>query len=146
MKDIELSEHFKLSEFLVTDHKELEEENYNKALEIKDKLLKLAEFAESVRSVLGCPMVITSGFRCEKLNKAVGGSPTSVHQYGEAIDFIPMKMSAWEAFARIIISGISYQQCILEKRGNGYLIHISNNGYRRQKLYSPCAGKFESIL
>ena len=32
------------------------------------------------------PIIITSGFRCEKLNKAVGGVPNSWHTKGNAAD------------------------------------------------------------
>lgn len=140
---MKLTEHFTKEELTRTDIKEFKELNIS--LAPKDKLLKLAEFAEKVRSILNCPMTITSGYRCEKLNKAVGGSPTSQHFYCEAIDFIPMKMSAFEAFARIIISNIEYGQCILEHRGQGYIIHISI-GSKRQKMYSAEVGKYTNVI
>ena len=41
---------------------------------------------EPLRVHYGRPIIITSGFRCEKLNKAVGGSPTSQHVLGQAAD------------------------------------------------------------
>ncbi len=145
MKDFKLSTHFKFSELVTTDDKELKELNAEEGYKIKDKLVKLAEFAESVRNVLNCPMIITSGFRCEKLNAKVGGSPTSQHRFAEAIDFIPKTMSAFEAFTKIMISGIAYKQIILEKRGQGHLIHISM-GFKRQKLYSSKGGRYDSIL
>lgn len=146
MKDFNLSPHFKFSEFVITDDKEFKAKNqeiaYNEYLK---ELTKLAEFAEKIREILCCPMIITSAFRCEKLNAKVGGSPTSQHRFAEAIDFIPKTMSAFEAFTKIIISGISYGQIILEKRGQGHLIHISL-GSKRQKLYSPKGGKYDSIF
>ena len=145
MKDFKLSPHFKFSELVTTDDKDFKELNAEEGYKIKDKLLKLAEFAESVRAVLGCPLTVTSGFRCEKLNNKLGGSPTSQHRFAEAIDIIPMKMSAFEAFTKIAISGIAYGQMILEKRGQGHLIHISM-GFKRQKMYSPKGGKYENIL
>jgi len=145
MKDEKLSPHFKLSELVVTDEKDLKQLNLEEGLKVKDKLIKLAEFAESVRAVLGCPLTVTSAFRCLKLNNRIGGSAMSQHLFAEAIDIIPMKMSAFEAFTKITISGIAYGQIILEKRGNGHLIHISM-GFKRQKLYSPKAGKYEPIL
>lgn len=33
-------------------------------------------------------VVITSGYRCEKRNKEVGGVPGSLHTEGQAVDFI----------------------------------------------------------
>ena len=142
---MKLTPHFTLEELTRTDEKDLKQLNLEEGLKVKDKLVKLAEFAESVRTVLGCPLTVTSGFRCEKLNKRIGGSAMSQHLFGEAIDIIPMKMSAFEAFTKIIISGISYGQIILEKRGYGHLIHISM-GFKRQKMYSPAGAKYENIL
>lgn len=142
---MKLTPHFTLEELTRTDEKDLKQLNLEEGLKIKDKLIKLAEFAESVRGVLGCPLTVTSGFRCLKLNNRIGGSAMSQHLFGEAIDIIPMKMSAFEAFSKIIISGIAYGQIILEKRKISHLIHISM-GYKRQKLYSTSANKYESIL
>lgn len=145
MKDFKLSPHFKFSELVTTDDKELKQLNYDEGYKIKDKLVKLADFAESVRNVLGCPLIVTSAFRCLKLNTKIGGSAMSQHLFAEAIDIIPKTMSAFEAFSKIMISGIAYGQMILEKRGNGHLIHISM-GFKRQKMYSPKGGKYENIL
>jgi uncharacterized protein YcbK (DUF882 family) len=39
-----------------------------------------------VRKELNKPMVINSGYRCEKHNKEVGGSPNSAHLKGRAVD------------------------------------------------------------
>lgn len=144
-KDEKLSPHFKLSELVVTDEQDLKQLNFEEGFKIKDKLVRLAEFAESVRAVLGCPMIITSGFRCEALNAKIGGAIMSQHRFAEAIDFIPKKMSAFEAFSRIMISGITYGQLILEKRGQGHVLHIGM-GFKRQKMYSPSLGKNENIL
>jgi hypothetical protein len=41
---------------------------------------------EPLREWWGKPLTISSFFRCEKLNKKIGGSPTSQHVKGEAID------------------------------------------------------------
>lgn len=145
MKDYKLSNHFKFSELTTTDDKELKETNKEIAEKnYKQELKQLAEFAETVRKIIGCPMIITSGFRCERLNNKLGGSPTSKHRFCEAIDFIPKSISALEAFTKILISGLVYHECILEKRGNGHLIHIAI-GTKKKKLYSPKAGEYYGI-
>jgi len=41
---------------------------------------------DKVREWLKNPLGITSFFRCEKLNSLIGGSDTSQHRFGEAID------------------------------------------------------------
>lgn len=145
MKDEKLSPHFTFSELVVTDYKDLQEKNKDKALEYRPQIQKLADFAEQIRAILDCPMIITSGYRCEELNNYIGGSPTSKHIYCEAIDFIPKSMDAYQAFARIIISNIEYHEIILEKRGLGHIIHIAM-GYKRKKLYSPKQGAYNNVL
>ena len=48
-------------------------------------------FYQPVREILGVPIIITSGYRSPALNKAVGGSATSAHMSGFAIDFTAPK-------------------------------------------------------
>lgn len=144
MKD-KLTKHFSFSELTHTDVKELQEENTNQARHYLSKIKELAEFAEQVREIIGCPMIVTSAFRCEKLNAKLGGSPTSQHRFAEAIDFIPKDMSAFSAFTKIIISNIEYGQLIIEKRGLGYILHIST-GSKRQKLFSERQGEYKHVL
>ena len=45
------------------------------------------DFADIIRDYYKKPLIISSGYRCPKVNKAVGGSDKSQHQYGNAIDF-----------------------------------------------------------
>ena len=44
------------------------------------------EVFEPLRSYVGGPIKINSFFRCEELNKAIGGSSKSQHCQGQAID------------------------------------------------------------
>ena len=41
---------------------------------------------DKVREAMGVPLYVSSFFRCPELNKAIGGSKTSQHCLGEAID------------------------------------------------------------
>ena len=68
--------HFKMSEF---DCK-----CCGKADMDMDFLRKL----DIARETAGIPFIITSGYRCEKHNRAVGGSPTSTHPEGIAADIL----------------------------------------------------------
>ena len=55
--------------------------------EQKEKLKRLAvEILQPIRDKYGKPIVVTSGFRCEKLNRAIGGAKSSQHCKGEAAD------------------------------------------------------------
>lgn len=54
----------------------------------RKNLQLVAEVMETVRTILGDhPILISSGYRCPPLNKAVGGSKGSAHMAGLAVDF-----------------------------------------------------------
>lgn len=144
MNDMQLTKHFTLRELTTTDIEELKEKNYEEGRLKLYELCKVAVLLEAVRLLLNSPMTITSGYRCGEVNNAIKGSKTSQHLRAEAADFIPLKLSAQEAFDMIRKSDIKYGQLILEKRGNGHLIHISI-GTKRQNLYSPAQGVYNAI-
>lgn len=55
--------------------------------EEKEKLRQLAEdILQPIRDAWKSPIVVTSGYRSEEVNKAVGGVKTSQHRLGEAAD------------------------------------------------------------
>lgn len=90
--NIQLSEHFKLSEFLHTNvtgglqsNIEYLEENWALLL---FNLHKLCAVLEQIRSFDEKPLVISSGFRSPFVNDKVAGSPNSRHKFGLAADFI----------------------------------------------------------
>ncbi len=55
--------------------------------EICERLRRLIErLLDPIRTAWGSPITVNSGYRCPKLNTAVGGAPTSQHMKGEAAD------------------------------------------------------------
>jgi uncharacterized protein YcbK (DUF882 family) len=84
-ENIQLTPHFLLSEIAGTTTK-YKEENLAAAKKIMGRMYQLAGFAERIREIVGRPLIINSGYRCVKLNNAVGGSLTSQHLYAEALD------------------------------------------------------------
>ena len=63
------------------------EEQYSPPKEIIDNLTKLCkEVLQPIRDGLELPLRVTSGYRCEKLNKEIGGSSRSQHVKGQAAD------------------------------------------------------------
>lgn len=84
---------------------------------------------DPMRAAYGKPIKVTSGFRCPELNKAVGGSPTSVHPLGYAADV--QGSGDFEAFKAFVVSwfktsGIKFDQLLLEsnKATGAKWIHI----------------------
>lgn len=84
----QLSENFALAEFTASDiaaRKGIDNAAPDWAL---PRLRKVALQMERVRALLGGkPIVISSGYRCPLLNTVVGGSPSSAHCDGWALDF-----------------------------------------------------------
>ncbi len=56
--------------------------------DVQTQLQFTAAGLERIQAILGFDLKILSGYRCEALNAAVGGSKNSQHIKGEAIDFI----------------------------------------------------------
>lgn len=71
---------------------------------------------DPVREKLGKPIVVTSGYRPPKLNKAVGGSKTSNHLYGCAADIHTGNNSTdnIKIVYAILELGIDYDEVIVE--------------------------------
>ena len=73
----------------------------------KANLKKLAiEILQPIRDAWGSSIVVTSGFRAVKVNKAVGGSPTSQHCSGSATDLkvggVAQNKKLFELITRLI--------------------------------------------
>jgi uncharacterized protein YcbK (DUF882 family) len=70
----QLSEHFNLSEF---------ECSCCKTVKLDGRIVSLLQ---KIRERVNSPLHINSGYRCPKHNKDIGGSPTSQHMDGLAVD------------------------------------------------------------
>lgn len=76
----------------------LVELNREEALPFIESGKKLSFLCEKIRLFLGVPLKETSGFRGVALSNAGGFSLRSAHTKFEALDVVPMGMSAKEAF------------------------------------------------
>lgn len=84
---MKLSEHFSLAEFTRSDTAFSHGwKNEPSPAEIEWMRYLCVSVLEPLRAELGRPIIVTSGFRCAKLNKAVGGVSASQHMYGQAAD------------------------------------------------------------
>lgn len=110
--------------------------------QIKAELTKLCtELLQPIRDKYGKPIIVSSGYRSEALNKAVGGSKTSQHRFGQAADIKASdgnQRALWDVIKSMIDNGEIKQfgQLIWEK-GNlasPQWIHIST-GTKNQILY-----------
>lgn len=90
---------------------------------------------DPLREKYGSPIKVNSGYRCEKLNKAVGGSPTSQHRYGLAADITTgSKLGNKKLFILAQQMNLPFDQLIDEKTYSWIHISFSKNP-RKQVLH-----------
>ena len=80
---------------------------------------------EKAREHFGIPIVVSSFFRCQMLNKAVGGVSDSQHCFGSALDMI--LGTNWELFD-YIRENLDFDQLIVEgidENNNMAWVHCS---------------------
>lgn len=98
----------------------------------------LTEFTENVldplREAWGSPIEVNSGYRCDELNKKIGGSKTSSHRFGFAVDLKPVNGLIDEFFEFVkkyfMENEILFDQIIDEYSGKSHWVHI---GYKNSK-------------
>lgn len=128
--------YFSLSEFLNSaTAKRLGIDN-TPTFEVVDNLNKLADYLDVIREKVGKPILISSGFRCPVLNKAVGGVSNSQHQKGLAADLICADM---ESLEKVLRETGGFDQLIKEHRkgSKSFWYHVSvspRNGKPRQQI------------
>lgn len=84
---MKLSEHLDLSEVIRSESAKRNGVSNNPTPEHIENFKLLAEKVfEPIRNNFRCPIHISSGYRSKELNACIGGSATSQHCSGEAID------------------------------------------------------------
>lgn len=130
-RNLKLSPHFTLGEMTVSQAASRRGLDNTPGPAVIEALKALCvNLLEPIRVHYGRPVVVTSGYRSPRVNKAVGGSPTSQHCLGEAADFTVPGVSNL-AVARWIRDTLEYDQLIYEF-GEGGWIHASWRASRRR--------------
>ena len=82
---------------------------------------------EPLRVAMGEPIKIGSGFRCQALNKAVGGVYNSQHMKGQAADLcIDGDIQKGRKWFNYIKNHLPFDQLIWEHNSKGtYWVHVS---------------------
>lgn len=112
-------------------------------IELVEKLLDplrsdWAEYCDVNR--LGNPAIsVNSGYRCNELNKAVGGSLTSAHLTGYAADLQNVSGSREEFYQFLLnfLKDRNFDECFIEKSSTSQWVHIalySIKGLQRRKV------------
>jgi zinc D-Ala-D-Ala carboxypeptidase len=79
-----MSKYFKLSDFEYSETAIKKGINNKIPKETIPNYEKFMNILDEIRTELGKPIYINSGYRCDKLNKLLGGSNTSDHTYNGA--------------------------------------------------------------
>ena len=138
-----VTEHFTLEEMAATSHKDLQQANDTYAENRMWALINICKLLEEARTVLGCPLIISSGVRCPELNERVGGAKNSQHMRCEAADFVPKGHSVEEAFEILHKSSLRFDQLILEYSGKKSWLHISCSQAPRRESLIYDKGKYK---
>lgn len=108
----------------------------NPMQEVKDNLNKLIDnVLDPLRELYGKPIIVNSGYRCTKLNKAIGGAKNSQHLVGQASDIRTVqntKESNKELFDLIKNSKLPFDQLINEYDYNW--VHVSYSPRNRRQV------------
>lgn len=142
-----LTPHFTLAELCVTSTGLPNEPTPDE----KTNLLLVANTLEVIRSLLGNnPIIVTSAFRSEAVNRAVGGVPNSAHRLGLAADFVCPAFGTPKEIALLLdphIKGLALDQLIYEDKGGSQWVHIgmSNTAPRHMALTITDSGTVNGI-
>lgn len=106
--------------------------------------MQLVEYLQKIRDHFGKPIIISSGYRCERHNRSVGGATASKHKAGMAADIMVTDVKPAEVakYAESIgVKGIG----LYETAKDGYFVHIDTRvtksfWYGQDQKYRPTFG------
>lgn len=100
---------------------------------IKNLEMLVDHILDPLREEYGKAIIVNGGYRCEALNKAVGGSKTSQHRFGLAADITTKsKEENKKLFNLVQKLDLPFDQLIEEK--NYSWIHISYTTKPRKQI------------
>lgn len=139
MTNIQLSPHFKLSEFTKSSTAIVRKIDNTPSEQVISNLKLLCEqVLEPLRVHFNCPITIDSGYRSLALNKAVGGVKNSQHMTGEAADIHLPDNATGRKWFLWMMDNLKFDQLIMEKStpsSTRYWIHVSFSRHRcRQQV------------
>lgn len=139
---MKLSYNFTLNELIKSPTaKRLGISNEPSEQELRQLVALCEKILQPIRDEYGEPIVISSGFRCSRLNKAVGGSPSSQHVKGEAADIhtvsdtVPQNKELFNLIKKMVNDGkITVGQLINEYNYNWIHVSLPDAKHKNQIL------------
>ena len=108
--------------------------NVMNSIQVNNAIQLCENVFEPIRKHLNAPIKISSGFRCNQLNKLIGGASVSQHTKGEAFDLelTDIKLFDW------ILKNVEFDQAIYEfgndTHANWFHISYRKGNNRKQAL------------
>lgn len=119
------SDFFTLEEFTrSTTAKRLKIDNTPDDVVIRNIQYGVQMVLDPLRRLLQTPIIITSGYRCAKLNKAVGGVANSWHTKGNAADLRIKSEEEAKAIFQILKTLPSVDTVLFEHSTTAIWIHV----------------------
>lgn len=119
--------YFTIKELSKTNHKNIDntpdETSTNNLIALVDNIL------DPLREWYGKPIIVNSGYRCNKLNTAVKGAKNSQHIFGEAADITAGSKTENKKLFEYIRDNLEFDQLIDES--DFTWIHVS---FRKDRL------------
>tara|TARA_R100001369_G_scaffold23515_1_gene43211 strand:+ start:65 stop:538 length:474 start_codon:yes stop_codon:yes gene_type:complete len=115
---------------------------------IKNMELISEKVFEPLREFVGGPIKVNSFYRCEELNEMIGGSMSSAHIVGKAMDITSLGKKSNLEMLNYIIKNLDFDQVISEfpnQDGEPSWLHISylnKKDNRKQALEIKKKGKY----
>lgn len=125
---MKLSAHFTLAEMTASSTARRLGLSNQPPDELMPRLVRTAEMLERIRSTLGVPVIVTSGYRGDQVNRAVGGVTSSDHTQGHAADIHAPDYGTPLAVAQALaplVSVLGIGQLIYETVGRSSWVHVS---------------------
>ncbi|MCH9733306.1 MAG: peptidase M15 [Actinomycetia bacterium] len=100
---------------------------------------------DPLRRHLGRPVSVTSGFRSDAVNEAVGGSKSSAHRKGLAADIEVKGLDAHAVMQAVLECDCEFDQAIAYAPSRGGHVHLglATGRQRGQQLWAPASGGYE---
>ena len=125
-----LTQHFSLAELTASNKAAQLGIDNTPPPELIPRLILCAEMLERIRSTLNVPIIVTSAYRCQRLNTAVGGVTSSDHTQGHAADIIAPGYGTPYDVAKLLaplVSTLGIGQLILEGVLGKQWVHVSTH-------------------
>ena len=100
---------------------------------------------DPIRHIYGHPIIVSSGYRSQALNAAVGGVANSQHTKGEAADLVPASGGSLAGIFRAAVQFGNYDQLIIEQSGKSKWVHVSYTGTPRRRILAYKNGRYTDI-